>query len=99
MEQGASEAQALHRAGREGAHLTVQGFFQMELLGEMSDALSGGGFRKMVKTAKEAEIFAAGKPGVEADVAAGVIAKLATNGARIENGIVAGDLSAAGGGE
>jgi hypothetical protein len=53
----------------------------------------------MVKAAKESEVFAAGKSGVEADVAARVIAELAANGARIENGIVAGDLGAAGGGQ
>jgi hypothetical protein len=99
VEQCAGEAEALHRAGRKSAHLAVKGFFQMELLREMSDALSGGGLRKMVKTAKEAEVFAAGKPGIKADIAAGVIAKLATNGARIENGVVACDSRVAGGGQ
>jgi hypothetical protein len=71
----------------------------MELLREKSDALSCCGFRKMIKATEKAQIFAAGKPSVEADVAAGVIAELASNGARIENGIVPGDLRPAAGGE
>ncbi len=99
MKQGASEAQALHRAGRERTHLAVKSFFQTKLLGEMSDAMSCGGFRKMVEAAEEAQVLAAGKAGVEADIAAGVITKLAANGGRIENGIVARDLRAAVGGE
>ena len=71
----------------------------MELLCEMGDAMRGRGIRKMVETAEEAEIFTAGKPSVEADVAAGVIAELAANGARIENGVVACDSRAPGGGQ
>jgi hypothetical protein len=71
----------------------------MKLLREMGDALRGGGVRKMVEAAEEAQIFAAGKPGIEADVAASVIAELATNGTRIENGVVACNLRAAGGGQ
>ena len=94
MKECAGEAQALYRAGRERTHLTVKSFFQTELLREMSDAMSGGGFRKMVKAAKEAQVFAAGKAGIEADIAASVIAKLAANGGRIENNIVARDLRA-----
>ena len=99
MEQGASKTQALHRSGRECAHLAVESFFQMELLREKSDALRGRGFRKMIKATEKAQIFAAGKPSVEADVAAGVIAELASNGARIENDIMSGDLRAAAGGK
>lgn len=99
MENSASEAQSLHRSRGESTHLAVKGFLQMELLREMGDALSGGGVRKMVETAEEAEIFTAGKPGVEADVASSVIAKLATNGTRIENGVVPRDLRAAGCGQ
>jgi len=99
VEQGASEAQALHCAGRESTHLAVKGVFQTELLREMRDALSGGDARKVVETAEEAQIFAAGKPGVEADIAASVIAELATNGPRIENGVVTRDLRAACGGK
>ena len=99
MEQGADETQALDRAGGERTQLAVKSFFQMELLREKSDALRSRGFRKMIKAAEKAQIFAAGKPSVEADVAAGVIAELASNGARIENGIVPGDLRATAGGE
>jgi len=99
VEKGASQAKALHRSGRERTHLAVESFFEMELLYEKIDALRGGGFRKMIKATEEAQIFAASKPGVEADVAAGVIAELAANGARLEHGIVPGDLRAAAGGE
>lgn len=53
----------------------------------------------MVEAAEEAQIFAAGEPGIEANVAAGVITELAANGARVENGIVSCDLRAAAGGE
>ena len=99
MEKGASKAQALHRSRRERTHLAVESFFQMEMLREKSGALCGGGFRKMIKATEEAQIFTARKPGVEANVATGMIADLAANGARLENGIVPGDLRAAAGGE
>ncbi len=99
VEQGASEAEALDCAGGKRAHLAVQGFFEMELLGENGDALCGGGIRKMIEAAKEAQILAAGEAGVEADVAAGVVAELAANGARVENGVMSGDLCAAAGRE
>ena len=67
----------------------------------------------MIELSEHHQIFAAGQPSVEADVAAGVIAELASNGyvaagviaelasngARIEDGIVPGDLRPAAGGE
>src|SRR5580693_8762034 len=53
----------------------------------------------MIEAAKEAQVFAARKPGIETDVTAGVIAELAANGAGSENGIVACDLRVASGGE
>ena len=99
MEQGASKTQALHRSGRERTHLAVESFFQMELLREKSDALRGRGFRKMIKATEKAQIFVAGKPSVEADVAASVITELPANGAGSENGIVPRDLHAASGRE
>jgi hypothetical protein len=49
----------------------------------------------MVEAAEEAQIFAAGKAGIKAEVAASLIAKLAAHGARVENGIVSSDLRAA----
>src|SRR5580704_3454721 len=49
----------------------------------------------MIEAAKETQVFAARQPGIETDVGAGVIAELAANGARIENGIVPCDLCAA----
>jgi len=67
----------------------------MELLRQVQDALRGVSIRQMVEAAEETQIFAAGKPGIEAEVAAGMIAKLAANGARVENGIVPRDLCAA----
>ena len=66
----------------------------MELIREKNDALSGGGFREMVETAEEPQVFATGEPRIEAEVAAGVIAELPANGARVENGIVSRDLRA-----
>jgi len=66
----------------------------MELFREKRDALRSGGIRKVIEAAEEPQILAAGKPGIEAEVASGMIAKLAANGARVENGIVPSDLSA-----
>ena len=99
VEQRAGEAEALHRAGRERAHLAIEAFFQMELLREIRDALRGGSRREMIEAAKEAQVFTASQPGIETDVAAGVIAELAANGTRIENGIVPRDLHASAGGQ
>jgi hypothetical protein len=95
VEQSASEAQALHRTRGKRTHLTVECFSEMEFFCEMSDALGHSGFRKMVQPAEEPQIFAAGKAGVEAEIAAGMVTELAANGARIENGIVSRDLRAA----
>jgi hypothetical protein len=53
----------------------------------------------MIEAAEEPQIFAAGKPSVEADVAPGVVAELAADAARVEHGIVSCDLRAAFGGE
>jgi hypothetical protein len=49
----------------------------------------------MVEAAEEPQIFAAGKPSVEAEVAPGVIPELAADAARVEDGIVSCDLRAA----
>lgn len=92
MQQGAGEAQSLHRAGRKGADLAVKRFFEMELFREQRDALRSGGVRKMVEAAEEPQILATGKPRVKAEVATGMVAELAANGARVENGIVSRDL-------
>ena len=94
VKKGAGEAQPLHRAGRKCAYLAVEGLFKAKLLGEMSDALRGVGIRKMVETAEKAEIFATGQSRIKADIAAGMIAKLAANGARIEDGIMPRDFGA-----
>jgi len=53
----------------------------------------------MIEAAKEAQVFAASKPGIETDVAASVITELPANGAGSENGIVPRDLHAASGRE
>lgn len=82
MQQGASETEALHGARGKRADLTVQSFFEVKLLGETGDALRGGGVRKMVEPPEETQIFAAGKPRIEAEVAASMVAELAANGSR-----------------
>jgi len=45
----------------------------------------------MIQAAKEAQVLAAGEPGIEAVVGAGVIAEPAADGAGFSRGIVAGD--------
>ncbi len=95
MQQRAREAKALHRAGGECTDLAVQGVFKMELRGEIPDALRGSVVRKMIEAAEEAQVFSARKPRIEAEVASGMVAELAANGARLENGIVPCDLRAA----
>src|SRR5580704_18924851 len=49
----------------------------------------------MVEAAEESQVFAAGEPRVEAEVAAGVVTELPANGTRFENGIVPRDLRVA----
>ncbi len=95
VKQSTNEAEALNRAGREGAHLAVESFRKMELFGEKRDALCGGGAGKMVETAEEAKIFAARQAGIETEVAPCMITKLAANCARVEHSVVSGDLSPA----
>lgn len=99
MKQSAGEAEALHCAGRKCTNLAIEGFFDMELFRKKSNALRDAGVRKMIESAEEPQIFAAGKASVEAKVAAGVVTELAAHGARIENGIVSRDLRAAAGGK
>jgi hypothetical protein len=53
----------------------------------------------MIEAAEEPQIFASGKPSVKAEVAAGVVTKLAAHGAWVEDGIVPCDLRAAFAGE
>jgi hypothetical protein len=53
----------------------------------------------VIQASKETQIFAPGKAGVKAEIAAGVVADLAANGAGIENGIVSRDLRVAVGGK
>ena len=94
-----SEAQPLHGAGRKRAHLPVEGFFKMELFRELRDAPGHGTGGKLIQPAEESKIFAAGKTRIKAQVAAGVVAKLAANGARIADRIVSSNLGAAPGGQ
>lgn len=67
----------------------------MEFFRETSNALRDTGRRKMVEPAEEPQIFAAGKAGIEAEIAAGVVTELTTDAARIENGVVSCDFGAA----
>lgn len=71
----------------------------MKLFRETRDAFRGGGVRKMIEAAEEAQILAASKPSVEAEVAACMVTELAANGARVENGVVSRDFRAALGGQ
>ena len=48
MEKRASEAQALHGAGRERAHLPVERCFQLKLLRELRDTLRHCSSRKQI---------------------------------------------------
>jgi hypothetical protein len=92
MEKSASEAQALHRAGRKRAHLPVEGFLEMELLRELLNAFCGCGAGKVIEAAEKVQILAAGKPRIKAYIAAGVIAELSAHRPGIADGIVSCDL-------
>jgi hypothetical protein len=95
VKQSAGKAEALNRAGREGAYLTIESFRKMELFGEKRDALRGGRAGEMVEAAEEAKIVAARQARIESEVAPCMITELAANCARIEDSIVSGDLRAA----
>ena len=99
VEKCTNEAYALHRTGRERAHLPVEGVLEMKLFRELLDAPSSGRARKLVEAAEKSQILAAGQPRIEAHIAAGVVTELATYRAGIANGIVSSDLSAALGGK
>lgn len=99
VQERASETKALDGAGRERTDLAVEGFGQFKLRSELSDAIAGGGTGKMVELTEEEKILAAGEPGIKAEVAARVVAEIATNfGGRLSS-VVTGDAGAAAGGK
>src|SRR5882762_8960038 len=98
MEKSASQAETLDGAGGKCAHLAVEGFAQLELFGELRDALGRGGARKQIQLAEEEQVFARGKPRVEAVVRARMIAQAAADVARLVDGVVASDARTATGG-
>ncbi len=87
----ASQAEALDRAGGKRAHLAVERFAELKLLGELQDSLGRGGTRKQIQLAEEEQILARRKPRIEAVVRARVIAQAAADVARVLDGVVAGD--------
>lgn len=93
------ETCALHRSGRECAHLPVKGFFEIKLLRELLNAPAGGRARELIEAAEKAQILSTGEPRVKTHIAAGVIAELTSYRAGIANGIVSSDLGATFGGK
>jgi hypothetical protein len=81
----------LNCAGRKSADLTIQGSPQFETFRKSSNAGLQEGIGKMIQTAKEAQIFAAGEARVKAQVRPGVIAELTANRRGIACGIKSGD--------
>lgn len=94
MHYGAREAEALHGAGGEGAHLAVQSFIKMKLLRKHGDAAGSCAGGELIEAAEKEKVLPGGEARVKAVVGAGVVAELATNGAGILRGVVAGDESA-----
>lgn len=83
MKERTHEAKALHIAGRKSADLFVEGFVELELVGEGGDAARGLLVREAVQASKEEEIFATGEARVETEVAASVISQRAADATRI----------------
>ena len=99
VHEGASETETLDGAGGERADLAVEGFGELELRGELSDAIACDGAGKMIELAEEDKILAASEAGVETEVAAGVVAEIAADFSGGLCGVVAGDGSTATRGE
>src|ERR1700694_2370844 len=95
MEKGASQAEALNGAGGKSAHLTVQGFAQLELLRELPDSLGCRSVRKLIQSAKKEKILTAGEPRVKAMVRASVVSQEAANVARLMDCVVSRDACVA----
>ena len=92
MQQRASQTDALHRAGRERAYLTVEKFAENELCGQGGGACLGVGAGQAIELAEEQEILASGEPWIQAMIGARVIAEVASYGARLGASVVAGHL-------
>ena len=92
MQQCASQTDALHRAGRERADLTVEKFAENKLCGQGSSACLGVGAGQAIELAEEQEILASGEPWIQAMIGARVIAEVAPDGARLGASVVAGHL-------
>ena len=99
VKEGASEGEALNGAGRKSADLAIERFGELELCGELRDAIAGGGLREMIEAAKEEEVFAGGEACVKALVGAGVVTERAADGTRRRDGVMSGDGGMAGGGK
>src|SRR5437762_8326791 len=80
VKEGASEGEALNRAGRKSADLAIERFGEFELRGELRDAIARGRSGEMIEVAEEEEVFASGEARVKALVGAGVITERAANG-------------------
>src|SRR5882724_8293303 len=78
--EGASEGEALNSAGRKSADLAIERFGELELSGELRDAIARGSSGKVIEAAEEEEVFACGEARIKALVGTGVITERAANG-------------------
>src|SRR6266436_1852307 len=99
MKEGASEGEALNRAGRKSADLAIERFGEFELRGELRDAIARGGSREMIEAAEEEEIFAGGEARIKALVGTGVVTERAADGTGRRDRVMSRDGGMAGGGK
>ena len=99
VKEGASEGEALNRSGRKSADLAVERFGELELRGELRDAVARGGSREMIEAAEEEEIFAGGEARIKALVGAGVVTERAADGTGRRDRVMSRDDGMAGGGQ
>ncbi len=99
VNEGASEGEALNRAGRKSADLAIERFGEFELCGELRDAIARGGSGEMIEATEEEEIFACGEARIKALVGAGVVTERAADGTGRRDRVMSRDGGMAGGGK
>jgi hypothetical protein len=93
VKQGAREAEALYGAGRKCPDLAVECFREAQLRGDLRHSRKSLFAGEMIELAKEKQVFPTSQSGEEAKIAAGMVAKLAANGTRLAERVVAGYAS------
>jgi len=95
MKDGAQKAEALNGAGGKQPYLAIECFDEIEAFGERMNAAVEARIGNVIELAKEAQILAAGKPRIEAEVAAGVITEVSAHGGGFACGVMSCEESVA----